>query len=80
MVDTFVPILTAADLDAARSMNLGKDPRESWTKQDLAAVLLFLAYAAELKAMHLPQVDPGHWGYETMLYAYYDIAEAIAVL
>ena len=78
MVDTFVPVLTAADLDAARSsLNLGKDPREPWTERDLPAVLVFLAYAAELKAMSLPQRNPGHWGYETMLYEYAVVAASI---
>lgn len=76
MVDTFVPILTSADLDAVRNMNLGKDPREPWNEQDLAAVLLFLAYAAEWKSIQANSQAVSRV-YETMLYEYATIAADI---
>lgn len=78
---SFVPVITEADIDAylacdSKPTSYG-DPRNGFTEFDLPYVLTFLGWVAQFKAMNAPQSDPGHFGYETMLYAYHDVAEAI---
>lgn len=82
----FVPVITEADIDAylmadGHPTNEG-DPRDGFDDSpwSIAEVLYFLGWVAQFKAMDAPQSNPGHFGYETMLYAYHDAAEAIAAL
>lgn len=77
----FVPVITEADIDAylacdSKPTSYG-DPRDGFTEFDLPYVLTFLGWVAQFKAMNAPQSDPGHFGYETLLYAYHDVADAI---
>lgn len=83
-IKPFVPVITEADIDAylacdSKPTSYG-DPRDGFTESDLPYVLTFLGWVAQFKAMDAPQSDPGHFGYETMLYAYHNAAEAIAEL
>jgi hypothetical protein len=82
----FVPVITEADIDAylvadGHPTDEG-DPRDGFddTPWSMAKVLYFLGWVAQFKAMDAPQSDPGHFGYETMLYAYHDAADVIAAL
>lgn len=80
----FVPVITEADIDAylmapGHPTNEG-DPRDGFDELDLPYVLMFLGWVAQFKAENTPQSDPGHFGYETMLYAYHDAADAIMSL
>lgn len=82
----FVPVITEADIDAylacdSKPTSYG-DPRDSFddNPRGIAKVLYFLGWVAQFKAMNAPKSDPGHFGYETMLYAYHDIADAITEL
>ena len=40
-------------------------------------MLRFLGWVGSLKAQLAPQSDPGHFGYETMLYEYHKVADEI---
>lgn len=82
----FVPVITEADIDAylmtdGHPTDEG-DPRDEFDDSpwSMAKVLYFLGWVAQFKAMNASQSDPGHFGYETMLYAYHDAADAIAAL
>ena len=80
--DEFVPIITQADIDAylacdSKPTSEG-NPLDGFDEWDLPRVLTFLGWVAEFKALGLPQSDPGHFGYERMLYEYHDVASNIA--
>lgn len=86
IINGFVPVITEADINAylmadGHPTNEG-DPRYDLDDSpwNIAKMLYFLGWVAQFKAMTTPQSEPGHFGYETMLYAYHDIAEAIAAL
>lgn len=82
--EPFVPVITEADIDAYLACDSKPtsrhDPRDGFDELDLPYVLMFLGWVAQFKAENTPQSDPGHFGYETMLYAYHDIADAITEL
>lgn len=87
----FVPVITEADIDAYlmtddHPTNEG-DPRDGFDDSPwgMAKVLYFLGWVAEYKSLAVDgPVDARyydeHFGYETMLYAYHDMADAIATL
>lgn len=87
----FVPVITEADIDAylmaeGHPTNEG-DPRDGFddSPRSIARVLYFLGWVAEHKSLTVDgPVDARYYnesfGYETMLYAYHDAAEAIAAL
>lgn len=91
VVNGFTPVITEADIDAylksGGPTNEG-DPRKGFTAdpQSMARVLRFLGWVAEYKSLTVdgPAVNARyyseHFGYEQMLYAYHDTAEAIAAL
>lgn len=86
----FVPVITEADIDAylmADHPTDEGDPRDGFddSPRSIARVLYFLGWVAEHKSLTVDgPVDARyyneHFGYETMLYAYHDMAEAIAAL
>jgi hypothetical protein len=80
--EPFVPVITKADIDAymacdAKPTSYG-NPLDGFSEYQLPKVLMFLGWVAEFKAMQAPQSDPGHFGYEHMLYQYHQVAEAIS--
>lgn len=82
----FVPVITEADIDAylmadGHPTDEG-DPRDDFDDSpwSMAKVLYFLGWVAQFKAMSASPSDHGHFGYETMLYAYHDAADAIVSL
>lgn len=84
----FVPIVTEADIDAylmadGHPTDEG-DPRDGFdgSPWSIAKVLYFLGWVAEYKSFDVdgPIDYNEHFGYEEMLYAYHDVAEAIAAL
>lgn len=81
MLDTpvFVGILTNEDLDnyaACEDKPGGIDPRKGFDEYSLPEVLMFLAWACELKALESHDYT-ARFGYEAMLYSYTDTAYAI---
>ena len=79
--EPFVPVITEADIDEylacdSKPTSYG-DPRDGFDEFDLPYVLMFLGWVAQFKAMNTPQSDPGHFGYETMLYQYHKVAESL---
>ena len=84
--EPFVPVITEADIDAymacdAKPTSDG-NPRDGFddSRRSIARVLRFLGWVGSLKAQLAPQSDPGHFGYETMLYEYHRVADEIESL
>lgn len=81
-VNEFIPVITEADIDAylkADGPTNEGDPRDGFDDNhwSIAKVLYFLGWVAEYKSF---TAGPESFGYETVLYAYHDTAEAIASL
>lgn len=74
------PVLTDQDLDSYVEFGpgLGIDPRGGFDEGDLPEVMMFLAYAAELKSIDFDKkamYAEAHV-YETLLYAYHRMADS----
>lgn len=85
-VDEFAPVITAEDINKYASdpnrPTGGIDPRNGFSESELPYVLMFLGWVAEYKSLTVDgpasaQYYDEHFGYEKMLYAYHDAAEAI---
>lgn len=89
--EPFVPVITEADIDAYlacddKPTSYG-DPRDGFddSPRSMAQVLYFLGWVAQYKSLDVggpidARYYDEHFGYETMLYAYHDVADAIAAL
>lgn len=75
------PVITDQDLDdyVELGVGVGIDPRNDFVADDLPEVMVFMALAAELKAMSFNErsMNAEAFAYETLAYEYDKIANSI---